>query len=247
MWGFVQHLYTCDSFLCKKTFSPIVKFPPWRNTCLNLLGACQLALNVAISKLNGFPSWGELELTTCYYLIIPTCQSHLGFVYKKWPALDFKSFFQDDSTEAFLKAEIHPWLNFDQHFVLGLLGKSGNGGDTLPSSHSHENVWRPGVRLEGRSLSVSTLSRRLVTRKGFATTFSPAFTKPRVNMWEEKETDRLTFTRCLLYVRHWTEFFYIGDLISCSQRPCKVGGFILIIPLRKQTLVGKEVDSTLLS
>lgn len=59
--------------------------------------------------------------------------------------------------------------------------------------------------------------------------------------------DRLTFTRRLLYVRHCTEFFYIGDLISCSQWPCKVGGFILIIPLRKQTLVGKEVDSTLLS
>lgn len=48
--------------------------------------------------------------------------------------------------------------------------------------------------------------------------------------------DRLMFPRCLLHVRHWTEIFYIGDLISCSQQPCKVGGFILITPLRKQRL-----------
>lgn len=202
---------------------------------MNLLGACQLALNVAISKLNDFPSWGELALTICY-LIIPACQNRLGFVHKKWPALDFRSFFQDDSTDSIFKSwsisltklwpashagvpqEVQTWRRRALLFTLTRMsGGWGWGRRVLP-------------------LSVSTLPQRLVTRKGFATTFSVTFTKPEVYMWEEKETDRLVFPRCLLQVRHWTEVFYVGDLISCSQRPCKVGGFILIIPLRKQRL-----------
>ena len=111
-----------------------------------------------------------------------------------------------------------------------------------------ETFWRMsggGARTEGPSRSVPALPRRSATGRGPAATFALTFTRPGPTC--ERKRRRTGYVYKVLAVCEALSGMNIGDLTSCCQRPCKVGGFILIIPLRKQTLVGKEADSTLLS